>query len=140
MEVNRDDLVSIIVPVYNVEKYIEQTMDSVRAQTYTQWELLLVEDGSSDGTPEVIAEYMQRTNDGRIRLVTLPENIGAARAPATLDFLRRREDISHIWIQMMSGCPENWSISSFLQKRNRRHLRLQDMNLQMSRPEEPAGL
>lgn len=80
MNVNREDLVSIIVPVYNVKNYITETMDSVRAQTYPQWELLLVEDGSSDGTPEVIEEYVQRMKDERICLITLPENIGAARA------------------------------------------------------------
>lgn len=80
VKTDHNELVSIIVPVYNVKKYIEETMDSVRAQTYTQWELLLVEDGSRDGTPEVITKYMGRTNDERIRLITLPENMGAARA------------------------------------------------------------
>lgn len=80
MEMNRDELVSIIVPVYNVEKYITETMDSVRAQTYSHWELLLVEDGSRDKTPQIIREYMENTQDDRIRLIILPENIGAARA------------------------------------------------------------
>lgn len=76
----RNGLVSIIVPVYNVKKYIAEAMDCVRAQTYENWELLLVEDGSSDGTPEVITDYLARTGDERIRLLRQPVNQGAARA------------------------------------------------------------
>ena len=49
-----DELVSIIVPVYNVEKYITETLDCVEAQTWPGWELLLVEDGSRDETVEII--------------------------------------------------------------------------------------
>lgn len=75
-----NDLISIIVPVYNVKKFIIETMDCVRSQTYGHWELLLVEDGSTDGTPEVIQEYMERTQDTRIRLIRQPSNMGAARA------------------------------------------------------------
>lgn len=62
-----DELVSIIVPVYNVEKFIGETMDSVAAQTYPHWELLLVEDGSSDRTAEIIQDYIRekrRTESG----------------------------------------------------------------------------
>ncbi|MBQ7933786.1 MAG: glycosyltransferase family 2 protein, partial [Lachnospiraceae bacterium] len=75
-----NDLVSIIVPVYNVEKFIRKTMDTVRAQTYEQWELLLIEDGSTDNTVEVIESYLQESGEGRIRLIRLPENAGAAGA------------------------------------------------------------
>ncbi len=74
------DLVSIIVPVYNVEKYIIQTIDTVRAQTYDNWELLLIEDGSKDGTVQKIEEYMEHTGDERICLIKQPENMGAAKA------------------------------------------------------------
>ena len=74
------ELISIIVPVYNVEKYIEETMDCVRAQTYSDWELLLVEDGSTDKSAALIEAYMQRTGDERIRLIRQPGNLGAAKA------------------------------------------------------------
>lgn len=74
------DLVSIIVPVYNVEKYIVETMDCVRKQTYPHWELLLVEDGSRDKSVAVIEEYIKQTGDERIKLIRQPENMGAARA------------------------------------------------------------
>ena len=70
----------IVVPVYRAEKYIEETMDCVRAQTYTDWELLLIEDCGPDQSRQRIEEYIQRTGDGRIRLLTHPTNLGAARA------------------------------------------------------------
>lgn len=74
------DLVSIIVPVYNVENFIEETMDCVLAQTYRNWELLLVEDCSTDRTAALIRQYMERTGDPRIHLISQPSNMGAARA------------------------------------------------------------
>ena len=74
------DLISIIVPVYNVENFIVETMDSVLAQTYHNWELLLIEDCSSDSTVTLIQQYMERTGDSRIRLIRQPSNMGAARA------------------------------------------------------------
>lgn len=75
-----DELVSIIVPVYNAEKFIRETMDCVVAQTYSHWELLLVEDGSSDGTVGAIEEYIKEKREARIRLIMQPENMGAAKA------------------------------------------------------------
>ena len=74
------DLVSIIVPVYNAENFIEETMDCVMAQTYAEWELLLVEDCSSDNTVTLIQRYIEKTKDTRIRLIRQPSNMGAARA------------------------------------------------------------
>lgn len=75
-----DELISIIVPVYNVEKYIAETIACVAAQTYVQWELLLVEDGSSDATVNIIEGIMAERKDSRIRLIRQPSNMGAARA------------------------------------------------------------
>lgn len=75
-----DKLISIIVPVYNVEKYIKETMDCVLEQTYPHWELLLVEDCGTDGTLDVITAYMEEKGDARIRLIRQPANMGAAHA------------------------------------------------------------
>lgn len=80
MNKEHDPVVSIVTPVYNVEKFIEETMDSVRAQSFEDWELLLVEDGSKDQTVSVILDYLERTGDGRIRMVRMEQNGGAARA------------------------------------------------------------
>lgn len=74
------ELVSIIVPVYNGEKFIRETMDSVLAQTYSDWELLLIEDGSSDGSADVIEKYVAEKAETRIRLIRQPSNQGAARS------------------------------------------------------------
>jgi len=62
-----NNLVSIVVPVYNAQNYIQETIQSVQAQTYKYWELLLVDDCSSDNSCNVIEE-MQRT-DERLRLI-----------------------------------------------------------------------
>lgn len=74
------DLISIIVPVYNVEKYIIETVKSVEAQTYSEWELLLVEDCSTDDTARLIEAYIRERADSRIRMIRQPSNMGAARA------------------------------------------------------------
>lgn len=72
--------VSIVVPVYHAEKYIVQTMDSVLAQTYKDWEMILVADGPKDPTIEVIREYIARKKEKRIRLLIQEQNKGAAMA------------------------------------------------------------
>lgn len=75
-----DDLVSIVVPVYNAAPYIEQTISMVLAQTYSNWELLLVDDCSTDRSVEVVRQIMEKERSGRIQLFCLRTNLGAAGA------------------------------------------------------------
>ncbi len=75
-----DGLISIIVPVYKVENYIEETIACVKAQTYPDWELLLVEDCSPDRSLEIIMRSLESLEDARIRLLRQQANLGAARA------------------------------------------------------------
>ena len=75
-----DKMVSIVVPVYNAEKYIKETMDSVLAQTYRDWELLLVLNGCSDSTEEIVESYRLEHADCNIRSIVENENKGAAQA------------------------------------------------------------
>ena len=75
-----NETVSIIVPVYNAEKYIVETMEHVAAQTYEDWELLLVVDGCGDDCARVIREYQKSTGEKRLRLMVNEENMGAARS------------------------------------------------------------
>ncbi len=72
--------VAIIVPAYNAQKYLAITLDSVLAQTVTDWELIIVDDGSTDRTLQIIADYC--TRDSRIRLLQ-QKNAGAATARNT---------------------------------------------------------
>lgn len=59
-------MVSIIVPVYNVKKYLQQCLDSILLQTNTSWECLLIDDGSTDGSDKICDEYANR--DKRFRV------------------------------------------------------------------------
>ena len=59
-------LISIIIPVYNAERYLRQCLDSVVAQTYTNWECLLVDDGSKDGSGEICDEYAKKSSRFRV--------------------------------------------------------------------------
>ena len=61
-----NDLISIIIPVYNVEKYIEKCIQSVLQQTYENLEIIIVDDGSPDSSPEICKKYVQK--DSRIKL------------------------------------------------------------------------
>ena len=52
----KDLLVSIIVPIYNVEKYLSQCLDSIIGQTYSNIEIILIDDGSTDNSPQICDE------------------------------------------------------------------------------------
>ena len=73
----QDTLVSIITPVYNGEKYIAQTIESVLAQTYPDWEMLIIDDGSRDNSAAIARDYCAR--DSRISLYS-QTNAGSAAA------------------------------------------------------------
>ena len=70
-----NDLVSIITPSYQTAAYITETIESVLAQTYTNWEMIIVDDCSTDMTDEVVSPYL---NDSRIRYLKNEKNSGAA--------------------------------------------------------------
>jgi len=69
-----NSLVSIITPSYNSAKFIKQCIESVIAQTYTNWEMLIVDDYSSDNSLQILKKY----NDKRIQLIELDKNVGAS--------------------------------------------------------------
>lgn len=71
-------LVSVIMPTYNCERFIEQSVQSVIGQTVTDWELRIVDDGSTDGTYEVLKPYLDRYPT--IHYTRLSENNGPAAA------------------------------------------------------------
>lgn len=69
------ELVSVIMPSYNTANFISETIESVLAQTYTNWELIIVDDCSSDNTDEVVERFL---SDGRVRYLKNEKNSGAA--------------------------------------------------------------
>lgn len=73
-----ESLVSIITPTYNSEAFIEQTICSVQNQTYQSWEMIIVDDGSTDATVEIISKKVR--TDERILFIRLPKNEGPAKA------------------------------------------------------------
>ena len=73
-----ESLVSIICPAYNSEIYISSMIQSVIAQTYKDWELIIIDDKSTDKTTKIIREWISR--DERIELIELSQNAGAASA------------------------------------------------------------
>lgn len=70
-------IVSIIMPAYNAALYLETAICSVVNQTMEDWELIVIDDCSTDDTPRIVAEFSR--NDSRIDLITNEENIGVAR-------------------------------------------------------------
>ncbi|UOK43172.1 MULTISPECIES: glycosyltransferase family 2 protein [Flavobacterium] len=73
-----NSLVSIITPTFNSAKYIVETIRSVQNQTHKNWELLIVDDGSSDDTVAVIIEFLKK--ESRIKFFPLDKNVGPAKA------------------------------------------------------------
>ena len=70
--------VSIIIPVYNVEQYLRQCLDSVCNQTFKDIEIIVINDCSPDNSLQIIKEYQQK--DNRINLINLEKNRGLANA------------------------------------------------------------
>lgn len=70
-----ENLVSIIMPSYNTAAYIKETINSVISQTYQQWELIIVDDCSTDNTDEIVGSFLK---DSRIRYMKNERNSGAA--------------------------------------------------------------
>ncbi len=71
--------ISVIIPAYNAEKYIGEAIRSVNAQTMSEWELIVVDDCSTDRTCEIVEGIME--SDGRVRLVRSDVNSGGAMVP-----------------------------------------------------------
>jgi teichuronic acid biosynthesis glycosyltransferase TuaG len=69
-------LVSVIMPCYNMEKFISDSIMSVRNQTYSSWELLIVDDASTDATVDIVKKHCEQ--DNRIHFTVKPEHSGIA--------------------------------------------------------------
>src|SRR5580765_1811527 len=68
-------LVSVVTPVYNGDEYLVECIESVIGQSYQNWEYLLVDNASTDSTPEIISRFASR--DSRIQPVRFEKHVGA---------------------------------------------------------------
>ena len=75
---NGSALVSIVSPAWNSSKFIGETIESVQQQTYSNWELLVIDDASTDDTVDVVSSYCIK--DNRIKCIKLPKNMGPGMA------------------------------------------------------------
>jgi glycosyltransferase involved in cell wall biosynthesis len=89
----KQPLVSVFIPSYNYERYIGATIDSILAQSYGNWELIVVDDASTDQSPAIIERYRRRYPD-RIRSVLLQTNVGQSEASNIGHGLAKGEFIS----------------------------------------------
>lgn len=97
-------MVSIITPVYNCGRFIESTILSVRRQTISDWEMIVVDDCSTDNTVQIVRDCANR--DNRIHLICNEKNSGAAVSRNTA--LRKpKENGLPFLIQMTFGCLKN---------------------------------
>jgi glycosyltransferase involved in cell wall biosynthesis len=88
--------ISIIVPAFNLEGYIDKTLESIVHQTFHDWEVLVVDDGSTDNTPALIEQWAQR--DSRIKLLRNKRSKGVSGARNTgIDNAQGR------WISFLDG-------------------------------------
>jgi glycosyltransferase EpsE len=71
-------VVSVLMPVFNEERHLKDSMESILGQSFTDFEFIIVNDGSADGTQVILDSYAR--NDARIRLVAHPRNVGIARS------------------------------------------------------------
>ena len=79
---NNEPLISIIIPVFNAQKYIEETILSVIGQTYRNWELIVVDDCSKDDSVIIVQRMM--VSDSRIQLIESEENFGGPAKPRNM--------------------------------------------------------
>lgn len=84
MELNKktQPLVTVIIPLYNAEMYISETIESVISQTYQNWEMIVVDDCSTDNSREIVKKY--EIKDNRIKLIESETNFGGPAKPRNI--------------------------------------------------------
>lgn len=82
-------LISVVTPVYNAEKYLREALESIINQTFSDWEYIIINDGSTDHSLDIIKEYAKK--DSRIQFESIP-NSGSAKIPRDLAISRSKGD------------------------------------------------
>lgn len=111
---NNNHLISIIVPVYNVERYIDRCIKSITKQTYNNWELLLIDDGSTDNSGKICDLYSKKNS--RIRTIHTPNqgrsnarNLGIDKASGEwIAFVDSDDFVSPRYLESMTNANPTW--------------------------------
>lgn len=104
------ELISVIVPVYNVERYLRRCVDSILHQTYQDLEVLLVDDGSTDASGAICDEYAAQEE----RVTAVHQKNGGLSAARNAGLERHRERISALWTVMTfwtAGCWKRFAVT-----------------------------
>ena len=99
--------VSIVMPVYNAERFLRLAVDSMLKQTYTDFELILVDDCSKDNSWNIMTEYAAQ--DTRVVLVRNPQNLGDGGERVTRATSRRRVNTSLCRMLTIFRCRIGWN-------------------------------
>lgn len=121
----KQELVSIIIPLYNKEKYIEQTIENIKKQTYSNWELIIVDDKSTDKSLDIVKKYKNE----KIIIMENKKNYGAAKSRNTGlkyatgryicfqdadDFWNKRKLEKQVKFMKKNGCAFSYTGFSFI--------------------------
>lgn len=92
-------MISVVIPLYNKEKSIVTAIDSVLNQTYTDWELIIVDDGSTDHSLSVVQEYVRGLNlpDGKVKILTKPN--GGVSSARNMGIMESKSD----YVELLDG-------------------------------------
>lgn len=134
---NNTGIISVIIPVYNSERYLSSCIDTVRNQSYSNLEIILVNDGSTDRSGEICAEYA--TRDSRIQVihtenrgVSAARNSGIGKASGSYIFFADADDtlspvtLEHLASVMGNGQEYDWVIGDFKLLKDKVNLREKD--------------
>ena len=114
--------VSVIIPVYNVEPYLKQCMDSVVGQTLKDIEIICVDDGSTDGSLDILREYAAEDNRKTVESRLLSRRMPEPGRPEIMVCVMRQASICPSWIQMIFLSRECWKRHMIWQKKIRQIL------------------
>ena len=99
--------ISVIIPVYNIEEYIEKCLESVNAQTYKNYEVIIVNDGSKDKSAEIVSDFIKGKNLSNWRLINKDNGGVASTRNVAIDIARGE------WLAFVDG--DDWIESNYLE-------------------------
>ena len=102
-------LISVVVPIYNVEKYLNRCVDSILNQTFTDFELILVDDGSPDNCGKICDEYAEK--DNRVRVIHKPNGGLSDARNAGIEWALKNSDSE--WITFIDS--DDWVHPNYLE-------------------------